>query len=332
MMHEIGRQSLSQFIEIRSNRGKDPILVIIINALSNEIGFIGFLKDLKSLRPEISLHHFYCLLSASISSYFKNKIPTPEEVLDTIRNPDPSFLQCFISRNHSFSSSRRFVLAQIIFSYFFQSQAIRHIDLGAGLGLLSCQLNNKEEYEDVIANITCSHLDLTFKPLNLQISVAVDKLPLPSIKWVSACHPNTHYYQTELRRTLRVLTRVEEERAKHFSFFPCDITNHRDLCCVFEKIRPNAVTCNLVMYQLTEAQRKAVIKATLAAMDLDGIILSLDPLSPSHPAGRLTLFSASYPEGVEILEISDNHCQGNISLKEEALSIICAGKSLRKMH
>jgi hypothetical protein len=158
-------------------------------------------------RPTLSETHLLTLLGIALKAI----APEPFESIvagssvdsrlnaleETIYQNRSGIAEIISSRQNSFTSTRRFLVPQVLLSAYFarqDGQEVRFADFGTGLGILPRQLNAPEQYEAFAGDLVWPNGVPSFRRIPLSARMGVDQGPMPDLNWVHACYGESEYY------------------------------------------------------------------------------------------------------------------------------------------
>jgi hypothetical protein len=274
------------------------------------------------LRPEHSITHLITLLGIAIKQEAGPRFdllrqPTPPEhrlelLEDVVSTRIPEIVGMLCERQNSFTGARRFLVPQAILGAYFSSGRYEcsFADLGTGLGVLPRQLNSRISYETLGRELSWPDGLPPYRAIPLVARFGVDRPPLPSIEWVSACYGRSEYYAALLGE-LNDAQSVDDVRCAEVSYEEVDLLDLAALSDFLTRNHINAATISYVLYEIEPERRRLIIDAIRGSLAEPGVLLTMEPNDGlSLPGCTVTLYESN---GVQsICRVSDGHFRGAV--------------------
>lgn len=218
------------------------------------------------------------------------------------------------SRRNSFTSTRRFLVPQVIFSRYFgmlEAEA-RLLDIGTGLGLLPRQINSRRCYETFAPSARWpSNTQPRYLDVPLAARLGIDRPPFPDLEWVRACYGESDYYMRLFGELLWTLD-LPEVRNASVRLEELDLLRMDELASFITEHEVNAVSCSYVLYELPKEARSQVVATVVDSMPPPGLLIVIDPRPDVGYRGAVTLHEAARRESIEFATVGDRHFVGMI--------------------
>ncbi|MEW8048833.1 MAG: hypothetical protein AB2809_00530 [Candidatus Thiodiazotropha sp.] len=247
-----------------------------------------------------------------------------QAIFDDASDPKPELLNSFlkenlervtelvINGNNSFTSARRFILPQILFSRFFsqKSVSVNFADLGTGGGALPKELNNKVLYDKYNKDLIWpGKATYPFMPLNLEKAYGIEKNF--NAAWVRSCFANSNYYD-QLYSDFQDANNSSHDH--EVNYVELDALESTALSDFLTQNRINAITCNFMLYQYKNTYKKKIIDAVLSNLSAPYIFLIVDPFEDyAVPGCSVGMYVSEHMEYLNFARISDSHYKGDIT-------------------
>jgi hypothetical protein len=224
-------------------------------------------------------------------------------------------LETLLTRQNSFTGTRRFLVPQTIFSRYFARQAtdsINFLDVGTGLGILPRQLNSPDAFDRFSAGLEWPFGIAPYRPLPLAKRYGIDKPPLPDLDWVHHCYGPSSYYDRLFNELLWILELPEVAQSKA-SMIALDALDAEKLGAFIRDRHIRAAHCGFVLYQYEQATRDAVIASIVENLAQPGLLISMEPRGDLTQQGcHIRLFQAGRLDAVRFAVATDSHLVGRI--------------------
>ncbi|MFC4337938.1 hypothetical protein [Salininema proteolyticum] len=227
-------------------------------------------------------------------------------------------LATMASRQNSFTGTRRFLTVQVLTAAVFDRRGpARFADLGTGLGLLPRQLNSPRLYHRFAPGLSWEGGTPPYRPIPLERRYGVDKGPMPGLDWVRRCYGASPYYDRLADELESVHTDPELGRVPvRWSEF--DLTDTAALRRFVVRERINAVNLSYLLYQLTPADKEAILATLRSALAPPGFILVTEPRGELGLPGCEVLVrtEATGAEPLRVYRVSSGHYRGRAARLE----------------
>jgi len=218
-------------------------------------------------------------------------------------------------RQNSFTSSRRFILSQLIMSHYFAriNLSANILDIGTSIGILPMQLNNAIFYDLYINDLTWQNANTAFLTIPINRIYGLDYQVLPDIQWIASCHASSDYYQTRLCELL-VDYQVCQRIHTSFEVDSLNIVDSNALASYMRSRSINAVVCNFVLYQYKTDIRNRILECIFDNITSSGIFLNVEPTSNIEDVGcHVKIYVASERRFYAFAKISNSHFMGELT-------------------
>jgi hypothetical protein len=264
-----------------------------------------------ALKTCLKSYEFYSLMEPGATGSKLDKLER------TINSNWDELRQIVTTRRNSFTSARRFLIAQVLLSAFFRKHTgvpCVLIDLGTGLGVMPRQINSRSSFEHFAPDLRWPEGIPTFQPFEVTQRFGVDRPPLPTMDWVMSCYGASGYYQSlydELRSTLAIPDVASAEvRYKAIDL----IENDAALTQLLRAESVNAVHLSHVLYELSTRARGTLLANILANLTPPYIVLVIEPREELRQRGcTVRVYTDDSAEPMEVCAVSGGHFIGQVS-------------------
>jgi len=228
--------------------------------------------------------------------------------------------QLVTGRQNSFTSPRRFLLAQLLLAQYFTThrRPARVADLGTGLGVMPRQLNSPRIFRRFAADLRWPDGVPEYRPIPLAGRYGVDRGPFPDLAWVRTCYGPSGYYRDRFAELLEVL-RTPEVATAPVELVELDFTDPVRLRRFLHQHQINAVNLCYTLYELAPPVRARVLSVLRENLPVPGLVIVTEPHQDlTQPGCTVAVFDTTQPEaGLQpVCTVSDGHFLGEVSPRE----------------
>ena len=276
-------------------------------------------------RPTLSETHLLTLLGIAL----KATAPKPFESIlagrslefrlkvleETLHQNRTRIAEIIRSRQNSFTSARRFLVPQILLSAYFvreEIQEVRFADFGTGLGILPRQLNAPEQYQAFAADPIWPDGVPSFRQIPLSARLAVDRGPMPDLRWVHACYGESDYYAHLYSELLNALS-APEVKMVEVDYEEIDLLDFGSVTAFIRDHKINVANLTYVLYELDRTKRSEVLEMLAGELYPPAILLVSEPHRELHAQGAVVEFfhsGESIPQ--TLCFVTDGHYKGYV--------------------
>jgi len=284
------------------------------------------IRECDEKRPNLSTSHLVTLLCIAVkglygdwreSPVFDGRVSLAEksDLLATTLTKDEKVVKDqVLTRQNSFSSARRFLVPQVLISYFARrhDMPVRLADLGTGAGLMPRQLGSRTNFDRFAPDLTWDGWKPEFVDVPYELRWGVDRPPVEDRSWIRQCYGPSGYYD-ERYAELDWAFDQPDVKAAAMTSSALDLLEPDSITEFIGAHEFNVVTCSFVLYQYSEDDRRAVAKAVANALPEPGLFVSFEPAGDLYtPGGSIRIYLPGNPMPVEFGQASDGHCMGHV--------------------
>ncbi|MGH7928524.1 MAG: hypothetical protein ACREQV_12095 [Candidatus Binatia bacterium] len=287
---------------------------------------VSILTKFRELRPSSGASHTITLLGIALKATLAEEnfraILAPGTPVERLRGlakelavNEADVAGIMTSRQNSFTSARRFLVAQVVLSSVFGAlagQQANFADLGTGLGLMPRQINSQRCYERFAPDLRWPSGTPKFRPIPINKRFGVDRKPMPDLDWVRTCYGLSPYYNELLGELLSSLEEADV-RSAQVSLAELDLLNIGMIRSFIRKEAINSVNLSYVLYELNGDLRGQILDVLISELKSPGLIIVAEPNSELTQQGcSISLYLDNDPCPLELCTVSDGHFRGTV--------------------
>jgi hypothetical protein len=276
-------------------------------------------------RPTLSATHLLALLGIALKvtasdSFDDIATDAPlderlDNLEDLLKRHHDKILYIVRNRQNSFTSIRRFLIPQVIFSSYFSKLSrceARFADFGTGLGVLPRQLNSRLQYDAFANDLVWPGGVPAFRTIPLASRIGVDKAPLPDLEWVHACYGRSEYYSNLYNELVQTVS-TPEVTTPSVTYEALDLLDFEALSAFIHRHRINAANFSYVLYELEREKRAQVVETLVRELYPPGVLIVAEPHHELHGQGTVVeLFHNGDIRPQTLCFVSDGHYKGYV--------------------